>query len=152
MRWFNPSSQSARNPSTVRRVVAVDAHVRRITDAIAPHRAAPHCIARRVRFTLIHYIKQLTVYREPALFLVMPRCFMRRPPICETAPSPLIRSLPVLARLNPVYATAFRSRRRRRIVPHACKPAHARKHVSMHRDRVLFERSSADNENREIII
>lgn len=63
------------------------------------------------RFTLIHYIKQLTVYREPALFLV-PCCFMRRPSPIRERPHrhrarsfSLFLSQSVLARLSRVYAT-----------------------------------------------
>jgi len=82
---------------------------RRIADTspasrrVASRRVARCCavlyrIARRMRFMLIHYIKQLTVYQEPALFLVMSRYFMRRLSICETAPSSLAHL--ILARLS----------------------------------------------------
>lgn len=114
-----------------RRVVALDtdARDRRIADAIAPLPTV---------FTLIHYIKRLTVYREPALFLVMPRCFMRRPPICGTAAihSPLVRSLARSLTVSRAVNSRLRNHRFAAVlvaVPHACK-----KHVSMHRDRASY--------------
>lgn len=113
------------------------------------HRSARRRIMRQARFTLIHYIKEFTVYRESALFLVTRLCLMRRSPIRETA-TPFARSL---ARTRLTRAIKLRLRNRvSQPSPSPSCTASRRTCPGASRSRPTRMVRSSDNESREIVV